>query len=249
MTNVRTLIALKTGFENVESGIIGWWDRASTATNTAEMIARLPGASSAPPTPCSMRPAISHPSDGAAAHVADATANQTMPKLKMRRRPKRSPRAPPSRMNDASVSVYPVTTHCSPAKSAWRSAPIRGSATLTTVPSSIVMPDPRTVAASTQCPWDVRSRMLSTPVSVAEIRLFSRISSGDARNDLPSDQVDHLEVGVEQVLEHHALHPRLLERPQLGNRLVDRPEHQRGGVGPGHIPPRPLRHLPDPVLH
>src|SRR2546430_16348319 len=113
---------------------------------------------------------------------------------------------------------------------------MRGSATLTTVPSSIVMPEPRTVATSTQRPRAVPSRMPSTSDSVRQSRPLARIPanvSGDVRNDLPSDQVDHLEVGVEQVLEHHALNARLLECPELVDRLVHRPHDQGGGVAFG----------------
>ena len=53
-------------------------------------------------------------------------------------------------MRDASVSVYPFTIHCNPATLAFRSVPIVGSATLTTVASRNAMPDPSTVASRTQ---------------------------------------------------------------------------------------------------
>lgn len=41
---------------------------------------------------------------GAAPHSNDATANHTVPITKIFLRPKRSPNAPPSRINDASAS-------------------------------------------------------------------------------------------------------------------------------------------------
>ena len=69
------------------------------------MIASEPGVSSAPPMPCSARAAIRNSMFGDNPHRAEATANQTTPSTKIRRRPNRSPSEPPSRMNDASVSV------------------------------------------------------------------------------------------------------------------------------------------------
>ena len=77
----------------------------SSGTKAASMIARLPGVSSAPPTPCSARAAISTPTDGATAHSAEATVNQAMPITNTRRRPMRSPSAPPNRISEASVSM------------------------------------------------------------------------------------------------------------------------------------------------
>ena len=73
--------------------------------NEAEISARLPGVSSAPPTPCSARPAMRNSTDGASPHSAEASANHTTPMQKMRRRPKRSPSEPPSRISPARVSV------------------------------------------------------------------------------------------------------------------------------------------------
>ena len=70
------------------------WIRASDA-----------GVRSAAPTPCSTRAATSTSIVGAAAQPTDATPNQTEPMRNNRRRPKRSPSAPPSRMNDANVSM------------------------------------------------------------------------------------------------------------------------------------------------
>ena len=50
------------------------------------------------------------------------------------------------------LSVYPLTVHCRPAALAWRSAPMRGKAMLTTVASMNARPEPSTVASSTQRP-------------------------------------------------------------------------------------------------
>ena len=43
------------------------------------MIARLPGTSSAPPTPCSARAAISKPDVGASPHSTEAAVNTAAP--------------------------------------------------------------------------------------------------------------------------------------------------------------------------
>ena len=76
----------------------------SSRVNDAEMIARLPGVSSAPPMPWSARAATSVATFGARPQSADAIANQAVPMMNTRRRPNRSPSEPPSRINDASVS-------------------------------------------------------------------------------------------------------------------------------------------------
>jgi hypothetical protein len=77
----------------------------SAGANDAEMIARLPGVSSAPPMPCNSRAPISVSMFGASPHSAEASANQIVPITKMRRRPNRSDSEPPSRMKLARVSV------------------------------------------------------------------------------------------------------------------------------------------------
>ena len=77
----------------------------SSGRNELCRIARLPGVSSAPPMPCKARAATSVSMLGAIPHSSDATANQVTPMTKTRRRPNRSPRDPPSRINEASVSV------------------------------------------------------------------------------------------------------------------------------------------------
>ena len=76
----------------------------SSGRNDAWIIDRLPGVSSAPPTPWSTRATMSWTGDWASPHAAEATVNQTTPMTKTRRRPKRSPSDPPSRMSEASAS-------------------------------------------------------------------------------------------------------------------------------------------------
>ena len=69
------------------------------------MIASEPGVSSAPPTPCSTLAAMSTPMPGARPHSAEDSANHTTPMRNTRRRPRRSPSEPPSRISPASVRV------------------------------------------------------------------------------------------------------------------------------------------------
>ena len=57
--------------------------------------ARASGSTIAPPTPCTVRAAMSQPASGARAQAADAAANRPRPMAYIRRRPKRSPSAAP----------------------------------------------------------------------------------------------------------------------------------------------------------
>jgi hypothetical protein len=59
----------------------------SSGWNEASRIARLPGVSSAAPTPCKMRAVMRAPGVGAIAQSVDASANHTTPARKTRRRP------------------------------------------------------------------------------------------------------------------------------------------------------------------
>ena len=77
----------------------------SSDRKQAAISARLPGVRSAPPIPCSTRAAIGRPMLGATPQSTDATANHVVPMTKMRRRPKRSPSDPPSRISAARLSV------------------------------------------------------------------------------------------------------------------------------------------------
>ena len=60
--------------------------RSSSAKDACRM-ARLPGVSSAPPTPCRARAAMSTATFGASPHSSDAIANQTVPIMNIFRRP------------------------------------------------------------------------------------------------------------------------------------------------------------------
>ena len=116
------------------------------------MIASDPGVSSAPPMPCTTRAAISTRTFGARPHSSEAAANQVTPIRNTRRRPNRSPSEPPSRISEARLSEYPLTVHCKEAAEAWKSVPMCGSATFTTVMSMNVSAEPSTVASSTHRP-------------------------------------------------------------------------------------------------
>src|ERR1051325_4410901 len=48
-----------------------------------------------------------------------------------------------------------------------------------------------------------------------------RCGSGDGRDELAADQLDRVQVGVREVLEHHALEGELLERPEAFDDAVD----------------------------
>jgi hypothetical protein len=130
----------------------------SSGWKDAWMRASEPGVSRAPPTPCSARAAISVPASGASPHSREAVANHTTPTTNTLRRPNRSPSAPPSRISPASVTMYALTVHWRAARSASRSRPMRGRATLTTVESSMAMPEPRTVVSRIHRPCGEASR-------------------------------------------------------------------------------------------
>src|SRR5580692_2582098 len=82
-------------------------------------------------------------------HQIDAAAKIAMPTTKMRRRPNRSPAAPPVKTNADRQSVYALTSHWITATDVARSVSIAGSATLTTDSSIKAMLEPRIVTANT----------------------------------------------------------------------------------------------------
>jgi len=77
----------------------------SSGVNDASRMARLPGVSSAAPTPCSTLVMMRTTALGASPHAAEARANQTMPVRYTFRRPNRSPSEPPIRRNAARVRM------------------------------------------------------------------------------------------------------------------------------------------------
>ncbi len=170
----------------------------SPGANDACRIASAPGVSSAPPTPWIARAATRVLTFGARPHSSEPSANHATPTTKIRRRPNRSPREPPSRMKAARVSVYALTVHCRPAASASSASPIRGRAMLTTVPSMNANAEPSTVARSTQRPAGSpyrTSRAAAGPVDagVIDVSPLQRLSlepGEGAVRDLPPAVVE-----------------------------------------------------------
>src|SRR6266487_2619413 len=123
-----------------------------SGSNEALIIARLPGTSSAPPIPCRERAIINCRILGDRPHQIEASAKTVMPIAKTRRRPKVSPRDPPTRMREARKSEYASITHCTSADVALNAFCSAGRATFTTEPSINAILDPRIVATSTHIP-------------------------------------------------------------------------------------------------
>ena len=84
--------------------------KASTLSNSARgnarrIVRRPTGSSSAPPTPCRTRAAISHGSDGDSAHSSEPRLNSTIAQRNARWVPNRSASQPDAGMNKATVSM------------------------------------------------------------------------------------------------------------------------------------------------
>ncbi len=116
--------------------------------NAFVMIDSVAGIISAAPTPCAARPTTSH-----VAVCEKAMKRLDAPKIatpirNQRRRPKMSPRRPPVTSRTAKVSVYALTVHSRFAVETPRSRWIDGSATFTTVLSSMIMNSAKHIAPS-----------------------------------------------------------------------------------------------------
>ena len=116
--------------------------------NVAEMIASVAGFISAAPTPWTMRPPISDWPASASPQKRDEIVKITIPITKMRRRPNMSASFPPVSISAAKLSAYPVTIHWSSERPTPRSRWIDGTATFTTVLSSMIMNSPTATAPS-----------------------------------------------------------------------------------------------------
>src|SRR5258708_34967580 len=84
---------------------------------------------------------------GAKPQAAEARAKSVTPSRNTRRRPRRSPSAPPTRISAERKSPYDSMTHCISTTLAWKALWNFGAATLTTVLSMKAMLEPRIVAA------------------------------------------------------------------------------------------------------
>ena len=120
----------------------------SCAGNALVMIDRVPGIMKPEPTPCRARNAISQLSLCESAIMKLEKANTLTPMRNMRLRPNRSPRRPPVTSSTANVSVYAWTVHSSEEVVACRLRWIDGSATFTTVLSSMIMNSAKHIAPS-----------------------------------------------------------------------------------------------------
>ena len=101
----------------------------------------------AAPAPCSTRPTINPTWSPAAPETTDPTAKTPIPTMKTRLRPNMSPSRPAVTTSTAIVSRYPFITHCSPSELAPTSPRISGSASATTVESSISRNSPEQAPA------------------------------------------------------------------------------------------------------
>jgi len=106
------------------------------------MIESVAGFIIAAPTPCTVRAAINEVAPPASPHQSDAPVKITSPAIKIVRRPSRSASFPPVSRRTPNVSAYAFTTHSSSDVLIFRSFWIDGSATFTTVLSSMIMKRP-----------------------------------------------------------------------------------------------------------
>ena len=83
----------------------------SAALNEASSIARLLGTSIAPAAPCTNRSPSSTSAPGASAQPSVATEKAIAPVANSRRRPYRSPSAPPRSVSAPSARRYALITH------------------------------------------------------------------------------------------------------------------------------------------
>ena len=100
----------------------------------------------AAPTPWTARKATRNVSLGANPIARLDRPNTITPNRNILRRPKMSPSRPPVTSSTANVSVYAFTVHSSAASEACRSRWIDGSATFTTVLSSMIMNSAKHIA-------------------------------------------------------------------------------------------------------
>jgi hypothetical protein len=113
--------------------------RSFASLNVVVMIDSTAGTSSAPPSPCNPRPAISIAGDCAKPLSSDAAEKSTIPAPNTRLRPITSPARPPNSMKPPKISVYIMITRCRLDAPRCRPRWIDGSATLTIVASRTTM--------------------------------------------------------------------------------------------------------------
>jgi hypothetical protein len=87
--------------------------RSSPSAKLVLMTAKVDGKTSAPPNPCTTRPASRTPELGARPPASEPPAYSARPATRMRRRPSRSEARPPSRRKPAEATTYALITDCS----------------------------------------------------------------------------------------------------------------------------------------
>ena len=105
----------------------------------AERMVSVSGMTIAPPVPWTARATFRNSTDGASAAAIEPSVKMPMPRVKIRRRPKRSPSAAPVSSSTANVSVYAFTVHSRLERDACRSLRMTGIAVVTTRLSSVTM--------------------------------------------------------------------------------------------------------------
>src|SRR4051794_8851984 len=149
----------------------------SAGGNVLVMIDSVPGIISAAPRPWTARDATSQPSEGAKPIVALAAAKTTTPIRKTLRRPKMSPSRPPVTRKTAKASEYALIVHSSDDSEASKLRWIDGSATLTTVLSSITMNSAKHMAAS------VHQRRFSSESRSRSVTGLDPFDDGEQRSE------------------------------------------------------------------
>jgi hypothetical protein len=100
---------------------------------------RLTAEATAPPAPCAKRATISNAWVSARPQANDATVNRARPPRNTRLSPTRSPSRPASSSSPPNAIRYPLTTHSSPVALNPSARWIDGSATVTIVPSKMII--------------------------------------------------------------------------------------------------------------
>src|SRR5215471_5772626 len=122
--------------------------RSAPSSNVVVMIESVAGATSAAPTPCTLRDATSIAVELESPHASEAAVKIATPSIKIKRRPSRSAQRPPRSRKPPKVIVYAVITHCSPLAEKCSEREIDGSATVTIETSSTVMKNATQTTAS-----------------------------------------------------------------------------------------------------
>jgi len=111
----------------------------SRAAKVAEMIESVAGIINAAPIPWTARAPISSGALEERPQKSEETVKTARPMVKIKRLPRRSPSFPPVSRSEAKVRAYTATVHSSSDCEILRSLLIAGSATFTTVLSSMIM--------------------------------------------------------------------------------------------------------------